>query len=192
MDIFISAIDKIEIEALILHTCPYCWPKENYIKSGFNRNGTQRYRCRRCKRYSTAKTKRKNPKGEFGARAVRLYLDGMSLRAVARLLGVHHQTVGRWVASRTQDLRELAIQLYQESGSVDYATYYLSMYARVDHRVVRKWIRDALPQPLKEQALSLRLKKTPMVKVKKAIGVDDERTVRKWIRQAKLETNDKA
>jgi transposase-like protein len=63
-----------------------------------NRNGTQRYRCRRCKRYSTAINKRKKPYGEFQARAIRLYLDGMSLRAVARLLGVHHQTVGRWVA----------------------------------------------------------------------------------------------
>jgi transposase-like protein len=175
-----------------LHKCPYCWQDEYCIKSGLNRNGTQRYRCRRCKRYSTAKSDRKRSSRELQARAVRLYLDGMSLRAVARLLGVHHQTVGRWVASRTRGLREEAIKLYLESESVDYASYYLSIFAKVNNRTVSMWIRAALPQSLKEQALSLRLKKTPLFKIKMAIGVDDERTVRKWIEQAKSSTIEEA
>lgn len=175
-----------------MHKCPYCWKDGYCIKSGLNRNGTQRYRCRRCKRYSTAISNRKRSTHELQARAVRLYLDGMSRRAVARLLGVHHQTVGRWVASRTRELREKAINLYLESESVDYAYVYLSILAEVSYRTVSMWIRDALPQSLKEQALSLRLEKTSLFKIKMAVGVEDDRTVRKWIEQAKLSTIEEA
>jgi transposase-like protein len=174
--------------------CPYCYEDIYCIKSGMNRNGTQRYRCQHCERYFTPKPEEnwhdQQRRIEVQWRAVRLYLDGRSLRSIAKQLGVHHQTVGRWVAVWTKDLREEAIKLYLESKSV-YETY-LFLPMEVNFRTLSMWIRAAQPQLLKEQALSLRLKKTSMVMVKKAIGVDDERTVRKWIRQAKSETNDKA
>ncbi len=173
-----------------MQKCRYCWQEDYCIKSGLNRNGTQRYRCRLCKRYFTAISERKRASHELQTRAVRLYLDGLSLRAVARLLGVHHQTVGRWVSSHTQELREKAINLYLTSGSVDYAYTYLSILADVNYRTVSMWIRNALPQSLKKQALSLRLKKTPLFDIKIAIGVEDERTVRKWIEQAKSSTTE--
>jgi transposase-like protein len=119
-------------------------------------------------------------------RAVELYLEGRSLHALARQLGVHHQTVGRWVADWTKKLREEAISLFQEKRSV--YDVYLSLPIEVNFRTVSLWIRAALPQLLKEEALNLHLQKTPMRHVKMAIGVDDDRTVRKWIRQAKSET----
>jgi transposase-like protein len=178
----------------VLQICPYCYKEEYCIKSGLYRNGTQRYRCQHCKHYFTHKTEEKRLAHEQGRevqiRAVRLYLEGRSLRAIARQLGVHHQTVGRWVASssRVQGLRNIAIELYLERESVHFAYYCLS--EEVSYRTVCMWIRDDLSQTLKEQALSLRLKKTPLSKIKTAIGVDDVRTVRKWIRQAKSETID--
>ncbi|HYT43070.1 MAG TPA: helix-turn-helix domain-containing protein [Methylomirabilota bacterium] len=159
-----------------------------------NRNGTQRYRCQRCERYFTPKPEEnwhdQQRRIEVQWRAVRLYLDGRSLRSIARQLGVHHQTVGRWVTAWTKDLREEAIKLYLESKSVYKA--YLFLPSEVNFRTVSMWIRADQPQSLKEQALSLYLKKTSMVNVKRAIGVDDERTVRKWIRQANSEKTDKA
>jgi len=181
-------------EATTLQRCPNCWKEGYCIKSGLNRNGTQRYRCQHCKRYFTHKIEEKRHAHEHGReviiRAVRLYLEGRSLRAIARQLGVHHQTVGRWVASssRVQRLRNIAIELYLEEESVHFACLCLS--EEVSYRTVCMWIRDVLSQTLKERALSLRLKKTPLYKIKTAIGVNDVRTVRKWIRQAKAETID--
>lgn len=161
-----------------------------------NRNGTQRYRCRRCKRYFTPKSEIKRRTTQISTedqrRAVTLHLQGRSLRAIARQIGVHHQTVGRWIATSSwiQKLKEIAIELYLEGESVHFACQCLS--EEVSYHTVCGWIRDALSQPLKEQALNLRLKRTPLIKIKMAIGVDDGRTVRRWIEQAKSSTIDKA
>jgi transposase-like protein len=177
-------------------SCPYCWKDEYCIKSGMNRNGTQRYRCRRCKRYFTPKSDIKGRtlqiRTEEQIRAVRLHLQGRSLRAIARQIGVHHQTVGRWIASSSwiHELRNIAIELYLEGESVHFA--YLCLTPEVSYHTIKMWIRDTLPQTLKEQALSLRLKKTPLFKIKMAIGVDDGRTVRRWIEQAKSSTINKS
>jgi transposase-like protein len=37
-------------------------------------------------------------------RAVELYVDGMSLRRIARHLGVHHRTVSLWVKAKASSL----------------------------------------------------------------------------------------
>ncbi len=161
------------------------------MKSGFNRNGTQRYRCKRCQRYFTPKTNEQlwdehMRRWEVERRVFLLYLEGRSLRSIARQVRVHHQTVGRWVTSWTKELRGEAIKLYQEERSVYYVYRSLSQY--VNFRTVSMWIRAALPEPLKEEALRLHLENTPLRYIKRALGVDTERTVRKWIRQAKSET----
>ena len=74
-----------------------------------NRNGTQRYRCQHCERYFTPKPEEnwhdQQRRIEVQWRAVKLYLDGRSLRSIAKQLGVHHQTVGRWVAVWTKDFQ---------------------------------------------------------------------------------------
>ncbi len=41
---------------------------------------------------------------EVRAQAVRLYVDGLSLRQIARQLGVVHQTVANWVAAHSDHL----------------------------------------------------------------------------------------
>lgn len=174
--------------------CPYCRKDDSCIKSGLNRNGTQRYSCQRCNRYFTHKASEKSHtlqlRTEKQIQAVRLYLKGRSLRAIARQLGIHHQTAGRWIASSpwVQKLKSIAIEIYLEGESVHFACLCLS--EEVSYRTVCRWIRDVLSQTLKEQALSLRLKKTPLYRIKTVIGVDDVRTVRKWIKQAIAETAD--
>mgnify|MGYP001768389054 FL=1 len=38
--------------------------------------------------------------------AVQLYVDGMNLRRIARLLGIHHRTVSDWVKAHAENLPE--------------------------------------------------------------------------------------
>lgn len=79
--------------------CPYCHQAQAVIRAGHNRTGSQRYRCHTCARYFTPQPR---PLGVVPARrtqALQLYLEGTSLRAIGRLLGVHHQSVANWVAA---------------------------------------------------------------------------------------------
>ena len=77
--------------------CPRCGHSSAVSKSGRNHAGSQRYWCADCRRYFTPEPK---PEGyDQGVRqhALQLYLEGTSLRAIGRLLGLHHQTVANWV-----------------------------------------------------------------------------------------------
>ncbi len=87
-------------------TCPYCHSARQVIKSGRNDSGSQRYRCQACRRYFTPAPK---PEGYAPATrnfALKLYLEGTSLRAIGRLLHLNHQTVANWVAAAADKLPE--------------------------------------------------------------------------------------
>ena len=73
--------------------CPHCDHPE-YILFGKNR-GAQRYRCQACRR--TFQTMRRGKDPALKEQAQKLYLEGMGLRAICRILGVHHKTVSRWL-----------------------------------------------------------------------------------------------
>ena len=77
--------------------CPYCQQTESVIKSGRNSTGSQRYECRQCQRYFTPQPKPMGYEADLKQRALQLYLEGMSLRAIGRLLHVHHQSVANWI-----------------------------------------------------------------------------------------------
>lgn len=42
-------------------------------------------------------------------KALELYVDGMSLRRIARHLGVHHRTVSLWVKAKAADLPQAPV-----------------------------------------------------------------------------------
>ncbi len=79
--------------------CPYCESPTSVRKWGHNRAGTQRYRCLVCRRNFTPSPKEQGHGTAVHEQAVRLYLEGMSQRAIGRLLGVVHQSVANWVAA---------------------------------------------------------------------------------------------
>jgi transposase-like protein len=85
-------------------TCPHCGAHEQAVRDGYNRSGTQRYRCRICRRAFTPAAKEQGHGATVHEQAVRLYLEGMSLRATGRLLGVVHQSVANWVAEAAAGL----------------------------------------------------------------------------------------
>ena len=78
--------------------CPSCHQDHYVIKSGLNHTGSQRYRCRSCRRYFTPDPKPEGYDLSIRTQALKLYLEGTSFRAIGRHLGLHHQTVSNWVS----------------------------------------------------------------------------------------------
>ena len=84
--------------------CPSCHSTARQVKHGRNPSGSQRYLCQRCPRTYTPEP---TPSGYDTAtrrQALRLYVDGMNLRRIARQFGVVHQTVANWVAAHADAL----------------------------------------------------------------------------------------
>ncbi len=85
-------------------TCPACHATQRQVKAGLQASGSQRYQCRACGRKYTPQPTPHGYAASVRAQAVRLYLDGLSLRQIARHLGVVHQTVANWVAAHSDHL----------------------------------------------------------------------------------------
>src|ERR1051326_6397625 len=79
--------------------CPHCESPHSVRKGGDYRAGPQRYRCLTCQRNFTPFPKEQGHGAAIHAQAVQLYLEGMSQRAIGRLLGVVHQSVANWVTA---------------------------------------------------------------------------------------------
>ena len=73
--------------------CPHC-AQPDYNLFGKNR-GAQRYRCQACRR--TFQTLREGKDPALKEQAQKLNLEGLGLRAIGRILEVHHKTVSRWL-----------------------------------------------------------------------------------------------
>ncbi len=81
--------------------CPRC-QSDYVVKNGFVK-GKQRHRCRGCEYEFTRLTPRgKGP--ELKQQAITLYLHGLSMRTIAKLLGVVVRTVSVWVKQSAQNL----------------------------------------------------------------------------------------
>jgi transposase-like protein len=80
-----------------MSTCPKCQVKERQIKYGRTAAGSQRYRCNLCGHRYTPNAQKAGYDEEIRLQALRLYLDGVSLREVSRVLDINHQTVANWV-----------------------------------------------------------------------------------------------
>ena len=77
--------------------CPHCSSSEQQTKSGHTRTGSQRYRCKECRRIYTPEPEPLGYPEETKREAVRLYLEGTNFRRIGRILGVNHQSVVNWV-----------------------------------------------------------------------------------------------
>jgi transposase-like protein len=85
------------MEEIICPHCPKCGQPTRQLKVGQNPSGSQRYRCRHCQRKYTPQPRQQGYAEPVRQQALRLYVDGLSLRRIARHLGVVHQTVANWV-----------------------------------------------------------------------------------------------
>lgn len=81
--------------------CPEC-KSESYAKNGFM-SGKQRYRCKVCDYNFTRSYGRGYPE-RLRQLSVMLYIFGLSMNAIATLLGVSHQTTYRWIRKASKSL----------------------------------------------------------------------------------------
>ena len=80
--------------------CPH-FNHPDYILFGKNR-GAQRYRCQACRRILQTLRRGKDP--ALKQQACQLHLEGMGMRAIGRVLGIHHKTVSRWLVQAAEAL----------------------------------------------------------------------------------------
>ena len=78
-------------------SCPGCHSPMRPRKWGRTHSGSQRLRCPACLAVYNAAPRRHGYPDALRQQAVRMYVDGLNLRRVARLLGVNHQSVANWV-----------------------------------------------------------------------------------------------
>ncbi|MCP4358786.1 MAG: IS1 family transposase [Chloroflexi bacterium] len=86
--------------------CPYCQQQKKQIKDGFTPSGSQRYRCKGCGRRYTPTPKEHGYDDEVRLQALTLYLEGLSLRTISRILNVNHQSVANWVNMYADNIPE--------------------------------------------------------------------------------------
>ena len=77
--------------------CIYCKSKNCVKKMGKNVSGSQRYIRKNCGKSFVLKPKKINYDEEFKKKAMKLYFEGNSSRAVARLLNIGINTCLRWI-----------------------------------------------------------------------------------------------
>lgn len=87
--------------------------------AGKNNSGSQRWRCKNCKKNYTPDP---NPNGYSKERkiiALSLYLEGNTFRGIGRLLNIHHQTVANWLEELADRLPPAPMPDDVEIGELD-------------------------------------------------------------------------
>ena len=82
--------------------CPHCAHPDS-IRYGTSR-GVQRYRCKACRRIFQTLRRGKDP--VLKQQACQLYLEGMGMRAIGRVLNIHHKTVSRWLVQAAKHTQQ--------------------------------------------------------------------------------------
>jgi transposase-like protein len=99
--------------------CPKCDSEIKQHKIGKNPCGSQRYRCYLCGCKYTPDKKAHAYDKAFRQKAVQMYVDGINLRRIGRILGVHHQSVANWVKSHSEKLPYAPVPEKVEHAELD-------------------------------------------------------------------------
>lgn len=88
--------------------CPKC-ESDQYMKDGFVA-GRQRFQCKNCiYRYTVSLKSTAKPK-EVKRQAYQMYLEGLGMRAISRVLNVNHVSVQNWIKAQQREV-EIGNQL---------------------------------------------------------------------------------
>ncbi len=100
--------------------CPKCRATEQQNRDGYTPAGSQRYRCKLCGCRYTPTPKDRGYDDEVRLQALSLHLEGISLREIARLLDVNHQSVANWIHAYANhlppDLPESILEIAELDG----------------------------------------------------------------------------
>jgi transposase-like protein len=86
--------------------CPSCGSEHRQVKNGHS-GGRPLKKCQNCGRVYLTKSHERGYPASLRQEAVRLYLDGVNLRRIGRMLGVNHQSVAKWVKGVNANHRQL-------------------------------------------------------------------------------------
>jgi transposase-like protein len=78
-----------------VYACPHCEQSENVVRHGFTRWGSQRLRCKACRRAWTPDGKSRRVSAEKEALIEKALEERLSQRAIARTLSAGRETVRR-------------------------------------------------------------------------------------------------
>ncbi len=89
-----------------IHCCPNCG-SQDIVKNGTDYKGSQKYHCHHCDSYGTL-----NPQARYEQeekeRALKAYLERVSMRGIRRIFGVVPETLFRWIKEALKKLPLLA------------------------------------------------------------------------------------
>lgn len=86
--------------------CPACHGRRRQIKDGYTRAHSQRYRCKLCGHRYTPTPQSRGYDEEVRLQAMTLFLEGVTLREISRVLNVNHQSVANWVNKYAETMPE--------------------------------------------------------------------------------------
>ena len=92
-----------------MNSCPKCHAQDRQVKNGKNQSGSVRLRCQYCGRKYTPEPTEHGYAQAIREQAVRMSVDGMNYRRIARLLKVDHKSVMNWVKALADQLPAAAL-----------------------------------------------------------------------------------
>lgn len=95
--------------------CPKCTEDDAIVKSGIV-NNKQRYLCKRCSYHFTVRKVGKKIDNYYIVKAIQLYVEGLSLREIERVLGVSHSTISNWV--KEYNIRKPDLSIYNPTYKI--------------------------------------------------------------------------
>ena len=102
-----------------MNTCPYCQANRRQVKAGKQPSGSQRWKCQVCgRRYTPEPTEQGYPHA-LRQQAVKLYVDGLNYRRIARVLSVDHKSVMNWVKAYAAQLPRAPVPKQVENAELD-------------------------------------------------------------------------
>ncbi len=93
----------VDLSNLTMH-CPKC-KSDRSKKNGFRR-GKQSYRCKNCGCQYVENPKPKGYSSEVKQLCLKMYLNGMGFRAIARVTEIDHTTIINWVEEAGESLSD--------------------------------------------------------------------------------------
>ena len=89
-----------------LPRCPYCRSEKRQTKAGQTKYHSPRFHCTARDKDYTPQPKQQGYDAQTRQQAVALVLEGLSLRAVARIVAVNPQSVANWFAAHQATLQD--------------------------------------------------------------------------------------
>ena len=75
--------------------CPNCQSEQ--IRKNGHRRGKQNYQCKSCGRQFITNYSSKGYPASTREHCLKMYVNGVGFRAIARITGINHNTIIRWV-----------------------------------------------------------------------------------------------